>query len=80
MSKQDRIISAVKQRSVKIRKNEKFGLELPKPNDVRRALKIDNETETSHWREALTMETRTIRHAFKILGKEEKVPPRLQIY
>jgi len=73
INKQDRIISAVRQRVAKIRKNEKFGLEVPKPNDIRRALKIDDETGTTHWREALTRETRTVLPAFKILKKEEKV-------
>ena len=48
LNKQDRIISTVKRRASKHRKDEKFGLELPKPNDVRRALQIDDETGTTH--------------------------------
>ncbi len=75
INKEDRIISAVKRRAVKIRKNDKFELEIQKPNDVRRALKIDEETGTSHWRGALIKETRTVLPAFKILKKDEKVPP-----
>ena len=46
--KEERILKAVKSLATKRRKTEKFGLEVPKPNDVRRALKIDEETSTSH--------------------------------
>ena len=73
--KQDRIIGAVKRRASKQRKDEKFRLELPKPNDVRMALQIDDEMGMTHWREALRRETRTVLSAFKILKKDEKVPP-----
>ena len=75
INKEDRIISAVKRRAVKVRKNDKFELEIQKPNDVTRALKIDVETGTSHWREVLIKETRTVLPAFKILKKDEKIPP-----
>ena len=34
INKEDRIISAVKRRAVKVRKNEKFELEIQKPNDI----------------------------------------------
>ena len=75
INKEDRIISAVKRRAVKVRKNEKFELEIQKPNDITRALKIDVEAGTSHWREILIKETRTVLPAFKILKNYEKVPP-----
>jgi len=75
LNKEERIISAVKRRSTKTRKSEKFGLELPKPNDVRRALHIDDESSTSHWRNALTKEAKTVLPALRILGKDENVPP-----
>ena len=37
LRKYERIIKAVKRRSIKKRKTEKFGLEIPRPNDVQRA-------------------------------------------
>jgi len=75
LNKEERIIIAVKRRSAKPRKTEKFGLEVPKPNDIRRALKIDNETSTSRSRDALTKEAKTVLPALKILGTGEKIPP-----
>ena len=75
INKQDRIISAVKGRGIKRRKSEKFGLEVPRPNDIKRALKIDDETSSSHWRDALTREAKTVLPALKILDKNESVPP-----
>jgi len=65
LEKEERIIKAVKRRSTKRRKTEKFGLEVPKANDVRRALKIDEETSTSHWRDALRKEAKTVLPALK---------------
>jgi len=46
LKKRDRIIKATKSTRY-LRKNEKFGLELPKT--VKRALKIDEETGTTFW-------------------------------
>ena len=65
----------MKGRGTKRRKNEKFGLEVPRPNDIRRALKIDDETSTSHWRDALTREAKTVLPALRILDENENVPP-----
>ena len=65
LEKEERIIKAVKRRATRRRKTEKFGVEVPKPNDVRRALKIDEETSTSHWRDALTNEAKTVLPALK---------------
>jgi len=75
LEKEERIIKVVKRRSTKRRKTEKFGLEVPKPNDVRRALKIDEETSTSHWRDALRKEAMTVLPALKILNRNERIPP-----
>ena len=75
LGKEERIINAVKRRATKRRKTEKFGLEVPKLNDVRRALKIDEETSTSHWRDALTKEAKTVLPALKVLERNEKIPP-----
>jgi len=75
LKKQERIIKAIKRRSIKRRKTEKFGLEVPKPNDVERALQIDDETGTTHWSTALAKETKTVLPALKILEQNEKIPP-----
>ena len=75
LNKQDRIISTVKRRATKRRKNEKFGLEVPNLNDIRRSLLIDDETSTSHWRDALTREAKTGLPALSILEDDENVPP-----
>ena len=68
-------MSTVQRRAIKRRENKKFGLEVPKPNDIRRALKIDDETSTSHWRDALSREAKTVLAALRILEENEKVPP-----
>jgi len=75
LRKHERIIKTVKRRSIKKRKTEKFGLEVPKPNDVERALQIDNETGTNHWSTALAKETKTVLPALKVLERNEKTPP-----
>jgi len=75
LKKQERIIKAIKRRSIKRRKTKKFGLEVPKPNDVERALQIDNETGTTHWSTALAKETKIVLPALKILEQNEKIPP-----
>jgi len=38
-------------------------------------LKIDDETSTAHWREALAKEARTVLPALRVLERDEKVPP-----
>jgi len=75
LEQEKRIIKAVKRRATKKRTTEKFGVELPKPNDVRRALKIDEETSTSHWRDTLTKEAKTVLPALKVLERNETTPP-----
>ena len=75
LKKQERIIKAIKRRSIKRRKTEKFGLEVPKPNDIERALQIDNETGTTHWSTALAKETKTVLPALKILEQNKKSRP-----
>jgi len=75
LEKSNRIIKAVKRRSAKRRKTEKFGLEAPRPNDVRRSLCIDEETGTRHWSNALAKRVKTVLPALKILERDEKVSP-----
>ena len=43
LKKRERILKAVKRRAI-ARKTEKFGIEVPRPNDVKQGLEIDNET------------------------------------
>ena len=50
LRKHERIIKAGERRSIKKGKTEKFGLEIPRSNDVQRALQIDEETSTTHSR------------------------------
>ena len=69
--KRDRIIKAVKSRYM--RKVQKFGLELPKT--VKRALEIDEETKTTHWRDAMKKEIGVIHPAIRILAEGERPPP-----
>ena len=75
LEKSNRTLKAVKRRSAKRRKTEKFGLEVPRPNDVRRALCIDEETGTRHRSNALAKEIKTVLPALKIIERDEKVPP-----
>jgi len=62
LEKEERVIKAVKCR-------------VPKPNDVERALQIDDETGTTHWSTALAKGTKTVLPALKILEQNEKIPP-----
>ena len=42
LRKRERILKAVKRKAI-ARKTEKFGIEVPRPTDVKQALQIDNE-------------------------------------
>jgi len=75
LTKRESIINAVKRRSAKRRKTEKFSLEVPRLDDVRRGLCIDEETDTRHWSNALAKEVKTVLPALNILERDEKVPP-----
>jgi hypothetical protein len=54
------------------RTDQKFGVECPKA--VARALKIDEETGTTYWRDAINKEMKTVLKAFKI-PPEGSEPP-----
>jgi len=73
MKKKDRILKVLKKRMVR-RKNEKYGIEVPKPMDVKRALEIDCETGTDHWYKAMVKEVGTVLPALKVLETGEVVP------
>jgi ribosomal protein L31E len=69
LKKIDRIISAIKTRSHK--HNQKFGIKIPQ--SVERALAIDQETNTSLWKDAIEKEMKHVLVAFDVLedGAEE---------
>ena len=75
LRKHESIINAVKRRSTKRRKMEKFGLEVPRPIDVRRALRIDEESGSTHWSSAIAKEVKTVIPVLKILDVKDKIPP-----
>jgi hypothetical protein len=67
----DRIIKSI--RSCSVKKNVKFGLEIPKT--VEEALKIDRNTKTTYWQDAIEKELSNNRVTFQILAPAEKVTP-----
>jgi Reverse transcriptase (RNA-dependent DNA polymerase) len=69
MKKRDRIISAVKTRY--LRKEQKFGIELPK--SAKEAIHLDQESGTTLWQDAIKKEMSVILPAVKIL--DEGAPP-----
>jgi hypothetical protein len=66
----DRIISAVNSRYVN--QTHKFGIELPKT--VEEALKIDRESCTTFWHDAIQKEMTNNAVAFKFLGPQDNLP------
>jgi hypothetical protein len=58
------------------RTDQKFGVECPKA--VARALKIDEETGTTYWRDVINKEMSTVKKAFQILAEGSKPPPYLK--
>jgi Reverse transcriptase (RNA-dependent DNA polymerase) len=70
IKKRDRLIKAVQSRY--FRKNQKFGIELPKT--VKRALEIDKETGTTFWADAIKKEMKGVWKAFDILDDGSPVP------
>ena len=73
LRKRDRVIKAVKRRATKRRKTEKFGLEVPGPNDVNRAFAIDAENGQEHWTRAMEKEVKTVIPALRVLAHDETV-------
>ena len=70
IKRRDRLIKAVKTRY--FRKNQKFGIELPKT--VKRALEIDKETGTTFWADAIKKEMKGVWKAFDILDEGADTP------
>ena len=69
-----RIIKVARARHSRYHKrNEKFGLELPKT--VKRALEIDKETGTEFWRKALIKEMGNIEPCIDLIAEGQQPPP-----
>jgi len=51
----------------------KFGIRLPKT--IEEALRIDAETNTTFWHDAIAKEMKNVRPAFEIIEGDAKVPP-----
>ncbi len=54
------------------KRSHKFGIYVPKT--VQEALKIDQETNTTYWRDAINKEMTNNKMAFKFLEEDENVP------
>jgi len=66
LKKRDRIISLVKKRQTRyLKKNEKFGIELPKT--VGEALALDKKNGNTLWADAIAKEMKNVKIAFDIL-------------
>jgi len=70
LKKRDRFIAMTKAR--KIKKDFKFGIEVP--TTIERALAIDRETNTDYWAKAIEKEMLQVSPAFKILDEGERAP------
>jgi hypothetical protein len=70
MHRKERIVKATKTRYLK--RMQKFGIDLPK--SVNEALRIDKETKTTYWADALAKELKNSRIAFKFLLEGDKAP------
>ena len=71
LKKRDRIIAAVRHRMVK--KAFKYGHEVP--NTVSEAYNLDKKHNNTRWHDAIAKEMKNVRVAFKILEKNENLPP-----
>mmetsp|Transcript_44940 Transcript_44940/g.109124 ORF Transcript_44940/g.109124 Transcript_44940/m.109124 type:complete len:481 (-) Transcript_44940:1244-2686(-) len=70
LKKRDRIISKLRTRYHKT--THKFGIELPK--DLEHAYRIDKANKNSLWHDAVSLEMKCVRVAFKILDDGEEIP------
>ncbi|KAG7369945.1 reverse transcriptase RNA-dependent DNA polymerase [Nitzschia inconspicua] len=74
LKKRDAIVSAVNNRYWK--RTHKYGIRIPKT--VKEAFEIDRENGDNRWAESIQKEMNAVRVAFRILGEDQKVPPRYQ--
>ena len=69
----ERIISLVRKRNTRsLKRNEKFGIALPK--NVKEALQLDKENGNTLWADAIATEMKNVKVAFKILNDGEMAP------
>ena len=74
MRKKDQIISATVHRMVK--KSFKYGHQVP--SSVEEAYLLDKDSRNTRWKDAIAKELKNVRVVFKILDKEEELPPCLE--
>ena len=73
LKKRERIISLVRKRQTRyLRKTHKFGIECPKT--VEEALALDKKNGNTLWQDAIALEMKNVRVAFKILEDGQRVP------
>jgi hypothetical protein len=70
LRKRDRIIKAMKKRYFRV--NQKYGIQIPK--SVEEALRIDKETGTTFWTDAIRKEMKNCAKAFEILPEGAPIP------
>ena len=70
LKKRERIVAAVNKRY--LLRSHKFGVELPK--SVQDALRIDEQTNTTYWKDAIALEIKKVDVAFQDLEENEEVP------
>ena len=74
LKKRDRIIAKVTKRFHKV--THKFGVELPR--SVAHAYELDRQNGNTLWGDAIAMEMKNVKVAFKVLPDEEEIPPGYQ--
>jgi hypothetical protein len=74
LKKRERIIAAVNQRYQK--RTHKFGVRIPK--SVKAAIALDLEIGDRQWQDAIDLEMKAVRVAFKILNDDDAIPPGYQ--
>lgn len=74
IKRRNRIIAAVNKRYHK--RTHKFGIEIPKTYED--CVRLDRESGTTLWQDAIRKEMTKVRIAFKILGDDENPPPTFQ--
>ena len=73
LKKREHITSLVRKRNTHyLKRNEKFGIALPK--NVKEALQLDKENGNSLWADEISTETKNVKVAFKILDDGEMAP------
>ena len=73
LKKLERIISLVRRRNTRyLKRNEKFGIDLPK--NVKEALQLEKENGNTLWDDAIATEMKNVKVSFKILDDGEMAP------